>query len=266
MTVLLIGAVVTLGAAGAAYLWPQSSQVSNALIMAFIGLILTVVCENRVRLHEMEATIMSSSRELAVHRDIRRRTEGSPELRAAYESTREDLDLLSQGSYRIRTLVETYSDDTRRIERMRGGEVLRSTAPVDTRSPAEALRQFSKPQYQASMRAHEAAARRGVKVHRIYLLRSRSMMTDADVAHHLRDIGRRHRNLEIRVLFRDEASLDPDSLDFLVFGDRAVSVGQLDPDTGVVNSAVVHTAPEKVYQYVRRYQMLLDASEPLPTA
>jgi hypothetical protein len=68
--------------------------------------------------------------------------------------------------------------------------------------------------------------------------------------------------MDIGVVFLDENELGPE-FDFLVFGDRKVSVGVVDPGSGKVWSARASILREEVDQYTKKYKHLKDLSKPL---
>lgn len=80
---------------------------------------------------------------------------------------------LAGGVYYIRSEPAVYHDDIRSIKLISVGQSLLSTCPVSDVSIDAAVKQFSGPNYLASIDAHREAAKRGVLVTRTYFFKRR---------------------------------------------------------------------------------------------
>jgi len=168
---------------------------------------------------------------------------------------------LSDGQYQLHTLEQVYEDDTRSIELMQNNEVLRSICPLarDTDSLKQQIRNKS---YLASIKAHLDAAQRGVRVMRIYAFLDRSLIDLTELREHFSSLV--SANVEVYVIFHDDPRFRQAQsihLDFLVFGDRKVSIGEIDPRTEVVSGARIDTNRMTVEKCIREYNTLLRISE-----
>lgn len=249
--VLSIGVAVTLLASFISYIFPQSPSVNSALVAGLVGIVLTVALDLRAKIGEVEEQMSIGSSEASTRKrvmDLRRKDKFYLQR---YDELKQEMDELANGTYRIRTLNDLYLDDIRSINELRKGEHLLSTCPVSTVSKTAAADQLSDPHYKASMEAHRSASMRGVRVTRIYLFRSEDFAIYEPIMSHLVELVQS--KMEILILLRDEAKREG-PFDFLVFGDRKVSVGEVNPDTGVVSSARVHSDPEIVKSYKREYR------------
>lgn len=179
-----------------------------------------------------------------------------------YNQLRWHLRELSEGRYLMHNLNEVYEDDTRSIELMKKDEVLRSICPL-ARDTDPVDQQLSNKSYLASIDAHINAAKKGVRVFRIYALPDFELLENEKLRAHLSQLV----DADVKVYyiiygdprFRQAETID---LDFLIFGDRKVSIGKIDPRSEVVSGAIVVTDKTTVAKYIRDYNTLLRIAEP----
>lgn len=250
---LIAGVVLSLGGALVTFIWPQSDAVNIALLTALIGISISVGLGQRVATSELMEAVEKNGRDVEILRRIMRRGKTDEMIIERYERLRQEIADLAEGRYYIRSLPALYIDNIRQMRILHRGERLLSTCPVTIVSLELAEQQLRDVHYLASMEAHEAAANRGVKVTRIYLFKNREFLELGSIRSHIEELQKSR--MEVRVCFRDEAKIEGD-YDFLVFGERKVSVGSVDPDTGMVSGAVVYSDPSIVGSYIRQYEQL----------
>jgi hypothetical protein len=68
--------------------------------------------------------------------------------------------------------------------------------------------------------------------------------------------------MDIRVLFQDRAGQSVDNFDFLVFGDKKVSVGKIGPN-GMIVGADVYLDRNHVSKYLGECQKIWNTSAPI---
>ena len=101
------------------------------------------------------------------------------------------------------------------------------------------------------MRAHIAVAQRGVRVIRIYAFLDRATLDIPELIEHLNELHKY--GIEVRLIFhsdpkfRQAKAID---MDFLIFGNRKVSIGKIDPRSEVVSGARVTTNQIIIEQYI----------------
>jgi len=256
---LAIGSIATAGSAIIAYFFADSVAVLAALLIGLTGLALTLILDQRVKLGEIERLVTEANVEAFTAAEISRLARVDEAFGIKYAELKSEMADLAKGIYQIRTLTSLYQDDIRSIERLRSGEALLSTCPVNPASEAEAVRQISSPVYRGSIAAHIAAVERGVKVTRIYLIRDISLFLHSPIMRHLAELEAS--NMDVRVILRDEVILDG-GFDFLVFGSGKVSVGVAEPGAGTVSGAIVYTDDNIIRRHMAEYEKLRVMSTP----
>ncbi len=259
--VLLIGLAVTVAVALVTFFWPQLDT-KVALLLTLAGSAVSLALSSRLELGEIKQSLAGLGLEPQRAAQIQQWAKRDRFILARYNELRKEMDDLASGTYQLRTIDAVFEDDTRSIDEMTANEVLRSTCPVSTVSVEKARGQIEDARYRASIRSHIAAAQRGVKVTRVYLFRDEGMFTDEVLLDHLKKLNE---NIAVMVLLHDEAPQYED-FDYLVFGNRRVSVGVVGGVTGTVQSAVVYSDREKVEDYIERYRRLTGLSVPFAEA
>jgi hypothetical protein len=222
-------------------------------MVGLVGIAISIVLDIRLTMHQVEEQVHREIGEFGTLKRVRELSKNDEIFLERYAELKREIGELAEGRYRINSLTSLYLDNIRCISELRPGERLLSTCPVSTVSETDAWRQLSAAAYVAAMKAHADAAMRGVEVIRIYLFRDRKMVAYEPIRKHLGELARL--KIDLWILVRDEAKVEGD-LDFLVYGRRKVSVGTIDPDTGMVVSAVIHTDPRIADFYAREYQRL----------
>lgn len=250
---LIVGSIATGAAAVAAYFFAESIPVLAALLIALTGLVLTLTLDHRVKLAETERLLRAQDTAALEREAIEKLAKQDDVFQKKYDELRKEIGDLALGTYRVRTLTSLYQDDIRSIERLKAGEALLSTCPVNPASVVDAQRQLSDPAYRESMRAHVAAANRGVNVTRIYLIKDLAFYGNQAIRSHLRDVSAE--DIDVRVILRNETLLEG-SFDFLVFGLHKVSVGIAEPGAGTVSGGTVYTDTSTVRTHIDEYAKL----------
>ena len=250
---LAVGAAATAGSAVIAYFYAESVAVLSVLLIALMGLTLTLILDQRVKLSEIERSLTTANADASVAAEIARLSKIDDAFSGKYAELKSEMADLARGTYQIRTLTGLYQDDIRSIGRLRSGETLLSTCPVTPTSEVEAVRQLTSPAYRESMRAHTEALNRGVKVTRIYLIRDMALFLHAPIIQHLTEL--KAAQMDVRVILRDQVILDG-QFDFLVFGTSKVSVGVAEPGAGTVSGAIVYTDETAIRRYIAEYEKL----------
>ncbi len=170
---------------------------------------------------------------------------------------------LAEGRYELNSLESVYEEDIRSIIRLGSGEPLRSTCPLAPTK--EGLKdQITNHSYLAAMRSHIEAKQRGIEVTRIYSCSERSMLEQAVLHAHLRELA--EAKINVRMIFfgdpkfKQSKSID---MDFVIFGEKKVSIGKVDPRDGTVSGASIFTDTRTVQKNIRDFEKLLRISEPL---
>jgi hypothetical protein len=207
--------------------WSESKHVSSIIEAALIGVVIGIALELWVKLEEIEDLVADGIADLANAKQIHKNSLKDIFFDQKYEMLKKEISDLASGKYDIPTLDKVYEDDIRTIERLRCGERLLSTCPISPVSKEKVLEQISEDRYKAAMEAHRSAAKRGVRVTRLYV-------------------------------FRDSESLiTPDTkFYFLVFGKRKVSVGEIDLDSVKVRAATVFVDRKNVEKFTKEYEQL----------
>jgi hypothetical protein len=267
----LLGVAATAAALIAPMIWDINSDIKSDFIIGTVGLILTLVCETRLKVEEAEKSTVDSISELrSIAFDtkvqtkrlaqIETNTESDAFFHKRYEELQWEIDGLSEGTYQVKSLAAVYQDDIRSIQLLQNGEKLLSTCPITHESVDAALKYISDPHYLATIGAHCEAAKRRVSVTRIYYFKNREFFDSSKMREHLSAL--KNAGIDIQVTFLSEVTLEPD-YDFLVFGARKVSVGVIDPATGKVWSARASIIPRDVNAYIEKYQRLKELSKPI---
>lgn len=124
--------------------------------------------------------------------------------------------------------------------------------------PQNAINHISESNYTASIEAHLSAVKRGVVAIRIYLFDERRSFDQDTIKNHLVELA--NGGLKILILFRDEGHNPINEDDFLVFGNKKVSVGKLNQTSKIVYSSIVYYNPSKVIEYIMKYDTLTSRS------
>ncbi|MEV7551928.1 hypothetical protein AB0N89_20095 [Amycolatopsis sp. NPDC089917] len=258
---LVIGLLITLVIATASYFWPQSSAVKDALLISLIGISVSVALSARLKLSEISQSMGDVERETQGFNQIQQLAKRDSAVLVRYTELRKEIDELVTGTYYLKSIDEVFEDDVRSIDDLRKGEVLRSTCPISTVSAKRAREQIADVRYLASIQAHIAAAQRGVDVTRVYLFKDIVAFGDDVMIAHLKDLATK---IRIEIVLHSEARLR-EEFDYLVFGDRRVSVGVVGGDTGTVQSAIVHSNRDTVERYIEKYGRLATLASSLET-
>ncbi|AUI61184.1 hypothetical protein [Amycolatopsis sp. BJA-103] len=249
---LIIGLFITLTIAMANYFWPQATAVKDALMISLVGVSVSVALSVRLKLSEISQSIADIERDAQGLAQIQQWAKKDSSVLNRYTELRKEIEELVVGTYRLKSIDEVFEDDVRSIDELRAGEVLRSTCPISTVSAKRAREQIADLRYLASIQAHIAAAQRGVDVTRIYLFRDIAAFGDDVIVAHLKDLAGK---LRIEIILHSEARLR-EEFDYLVFGDRRVSVGVVGGNTGTVQAATVHSDRDTVERYIEKYGRL----------
>jgi hypothetical protein len=259
--VLLVGTLLSLATGVVAFVWPRSIETTLSFVLGLLGVLITLTLDHRLKIGELEDSADRGVEWLRTENQIRKlAADRDQRLSERYDELLREVSELAQGTYRVHTLSKVYLDDIRSIRMLDRDEVLLSTCPISVESIDAVLTQISDPHYKASMAAHADAASRGVKVTRLYLFKARTLATNARVLGHLQELDTK--GIDVRVLLRDEVTFDGE-FDYVIFGNRKVSVGAIDPDTGLVTGVHVHTENRLVESYKERYREMLSVSRSL---
>lgn len=258
---LLIGLAVTVAVALVTFFSPQSDT-KIALIVTLVGLSVSLTLNSRLELAEIKQNLADLGLEPRRAAKIERWAKGDRFVRTRHNELKKELEDLAAGSYQLRTIDAVFDDDVRSINELTANEVLRSTCPISVVSVEKARGQIADGRYQNSVEAHIAAARRGVEVTRVYLFRDEEMFKDKVLLRHLKELSEK---ISVRVLLHDRTP-QRENFDYLVFGNRRVSVGVIDGGNGTVQSAVVYSDRDIVDEYIERYGRLTSQSVPFAEA
>ena len=260
ITTISIGLSLTLAIALITFLWPKSTLVVDSLFIALIGIAITLAFELRLKLIEVEHLIADSISERSKLQRIIEHSQRDVFFSRRFLEVEEEINDLAMGRYQIQSLSALYDNDINSINLLRQGDRLFSTCPISVESREAALEQIGDPSYVGSIDAHLAAVLRGVVVTRIYLFKSYSLFDQAALKDHL--MALKNGGIEIRVVLREIVHVDTE-FDFLVFGERKVSVGVVDPDSGIVRGGRISVDQATVDRYIRDYEQLRRISQPL---
>lgn len=256
MKALIIGVFITLGITVVTFFTLPTR--SDSLLVALVGIAISIVIENRVHLgklrHEFSNELSQRARIDQIHKHGRR----EPQFVKRLDELHEELSEMATGKCRLLNLSAVYDDDIESINRLSPGEKLLSTCPVSSISNEDRIRQINDQRYIVSIEAHKKAAKRGVKVHHIYLFRSKQDFGPRELVDHLKEIQKT--NFIIKVAFRDELKV-PAEFDFLVFGKYKVSVGEIDGDSGIVKSGIINIRESNVREYTKQYETIFKLSK-----
>jgi hypothetical protein len=227
--------------------------------IGLIAEVLTSVSVLWVRVSEVEITISDDiSRVLDLANLYRKVAElDDPLFTEKYKQLIWNLGELSEGRYDLLTIEQVYEDDTRSIDMMQSNETLRSICPIARDSDA-AIQQISNKSYLASIKSHIDAANKGVRVIRIYALLDNELFNVNELRSHFDELVTQ--KVEVYLVFHGDPKFrltQTIDLDFLIFGDRKVSIGKIDPRTEVVSGSHVETNHTTVEKYTRDYNTLL---------
>jgi hypothetical protein len=176
-----------------------------------------------------------------------------------YEGYLNKLKELAAGLYELTSLDEVYRDDVVSINRLRKGEILRSTCPV---SPGDTDTQFADDGFVKSTNAHKNAAGRGVQVRRVFIFPTRAVAHSRVVKGHIADL--RSSGVQVKAIFRDEPRHRMNNMlvdDFLIFGELKVSIGVIEPGSWKIRGANVHMDKESVIQHTKNYDHLFEIAD-----
>lgn len=265
-----VTAVLAVVVALVAFLVPQATVAQFGLSVALVGIAITLIVEVIQRLSELEdrlANRLSAIEKLAstegvspaTDKRVLEWTKRDGSLALHYSTFKQELDRMTRGTYSLRSLEEVFRDDVASISGLRSGDTLRSTCPMPPDVQA-ALAYVKTRNYLATIAAHEQAAARGVTVVRIYEFKDRTVFNDPTINQHICDLAQK---FQVRALFRSEARI-VDDWDFLVFGHKKVSVGEIDPDESTPMAAEVHFDPAVVQKYISNYDGLVQISVSVP--
>ncbi|WP_284749865.1 hypothetical protein [Amycolatopsis sp. RTGN1] len=253
--------MITVAVALVTFFWPQLDT-KIALILTLAGSAVSLTLSSRLELGEIKQSLAGLGLEPQRAAQIQQWAKSDRFVLTRYNELRKEMDDLASGIYQLRTIDSVFEDDVRSIDEMTANEVLRSTCPISTVSAEKARGQIADARYRASVKAHLAAAQRGVKVTRVYLFRDEGMFRDEVLLNHLKDLNKR---IAVMVLLHDEAPQHED-FDYLIFGTRRVSVGVVGGVTGTVQSAIVYSDRQIVNDYIERYRRLTGLSVPFAEA
>ncbi len=257
-------------------------SVSTALLVALGVETCALMLVGYVRIVELEKVIADSSQERRRRADEERsflqdrlgeavellglarsvEAKGDEILSKKLKFLMGELRALAQGRYELRRLEDVYLDDAESIGLLHRGEVLRSTCPVSRNDP---VAQFKQRFYVMAMEAHTKAKRRGVDVERVYLFHDRTGYDIPDVQKHLSDLVMD--GLDVRIILRDDpafAKVEGLYSDFVVFGERKVSIGKIEGEDGTVTGASIYSDPLLVTKHISDFGVFLSISYPHP--
>lgn len=175
---------------------------------------------------------------------------------------------LSEGRYSLANIREVYDDDIRSIGQLKSGDSLASMCPVQG-TPEDASAQLKNKNFVASMNAHLKAAADGVTINRIYIFENSSTYNDASVQKHLKEAAVVQNNNGVKsgikisiILLDDDSFSDAKELprDFIIFGNKKVSVGRISAESRVAGGDVFADR-ETIDEYKIMYEGLLRNSE-----
>lgn len=235
------------------------SQYVIALLSEIIVIIFSVTWHFRGRLDDLSLKIADYS--LLIKANDKVTTVDDPAFRQKFVEIRQSLVDISVGYYSIQSLAGVYDDDIASIDDLKKGEILRSMCPVGADS-IKLRDQLSNKSFLASMDAHHRAVDRGVQVHRIYIFESRDSFGNSDdCRRHLMEAVKRGVNPRI-ILLDEKAFEDAVRLphDFIIFGNKKVSVGRVGPNSRV-DGADVYADPETIERFNVEYEKLRRLSE-----
>jgi uncharacterized protein YceH (UPF0502 family) len=240
------------------------------LALGLLVLVFTAACELWFRLADLDekfsnlgekvdTALIVAAREKHIAENVSANQRKDSFFQQRYKELREEIDELSSGKYHIRSLDELYHDDIRSIEELRPGEQLLSLCPVSSELE-EIQEQFSAPSYIASLRAHQTAFARGVKVTRVYRFKDEQLFGMPEIRGHLSELAAS--KIDARVVFEDRTPGKVENFDFLVFGDKKVSIGKLGTDRKI-SGAEVDIDPDRVKNYQKKYKEIVAVSIPI---
>ncbi|WP_162654701.1 DUF6879 family protein [Lentilitoribacter sp. Alg239-R112] len=189
-------------------------------------------------------------------------------FRERYDNIMIELNELCEGRYSLSNISEVYDDDIRSIRLLQKGDTLRSMCPVQG-TAKDAEKQLSNKNFIASMEAHYRAADRKANIHRIYIFESSATFKSDLVQNHLMNSAflpsssTKERLLSVSIILLDDDRFhDARELphDFIIFGDRKVSVGRIAQDSRVAGGDVF-VDRQSVAKYRMEYDRLLRISE-----
>jgi hypothetical protein len=272
-----VGVVVSLAVAAVGFEFSENVPAMNALIIGLILIVLTMVCETRVdlsnvetaleaELHRMKAdfekTLLGLSEDAAIAMKVIKNARVDTMFNTRYEELKQELKQLGEKEYRLEGRTAIYADDRSSIKLLQKGETLLSTCPVKGNLITDAMDHLLKDkEYEATMNCHIDAVKREVSVTRIYYFRRREQFEHEDIRKHLS--GLVAAGLDIRVIFTKGADYLGEEYDFLVFGKRKVSIGTINHRDHTVYKGIVSIDPGKVADYENKYRYIEVTSQKL---
>jgi hypothetical protein len=236
-----------------------------AILIGFSVEIICLLIQMIVDLEKMEGRIVerivnSSELSQAIHRlSLVEDKQFSEKYRELYKK----LIRLSQGSYTVRLRSDIYLENTNALDLLEPNETFRATVPV---SASDVVGQLSDEYFGYYLSKQIEIAQKGVRVIRIYIFPNEAIFDAPEVKKHLDRLI--ENQIEVRVLFKSmpvsHRLAELFESDFLIFGKRKVSVGQLGTADSVVISTQFSIAPETVEKYLQNFKTLYDISESYP--
>jgi len=226
---------------------------SDSLLVALIGIGISVSIDSRDLLGKLTRLFDIEIANRTMEDRIKKFGKYEPMLISRFDEIQNELDLMSHGKCRLQNLNAVYDDDILSIKKLGKGDQLLSTCPVSSVSDDDRMRQINDPRYLASIESHTTASRKGVHVNRLYLFRNKIDLGPDELVSHLKSLGRSR--MTIKIAFRDELDI-PANFDFVIFGSHKVSIGEIDGDTGVVQSGLIDVDDNTVKEYTQKYNAI----------
>ena len=205
---------------------------SLVAIIAILVSLIVFVYEINTKIHSaiINSDMLAKAEDYAVHSK-------DPGFKKEYTKIKWKLTELAAGHYEIKGQQNVYKDDIESIKVLDPNETLLSVCPVGklegSGSEIDELdivrKSLANVDFLESMEAHYDAARKGLKVKRIYLFKSKLSLDNLDECKdHLNKV--RDNGIAVSIIFLDNHPRDDDYVravhprDFILFGNNKVSV------------------------------------------
>ncbi len=259
--ILISGTILAiLSGFASSYLSSRDSAIMVTLITEVLTISFTVLSivtglrENLIKSVKESSELLQATEKLSIFEDR--------QFKEKYIELYRELIELSKGKYTINLRSDIYMDNIKSLDMLKPNEIFRATVPV---SASDYKGQLSDEYFQYYIEKQIEMAQKGVKIIRLYLFPNKEISESVEIKNHLDRLV--DNKIEIRILIRDEhlpisrKHVELFDSDFLVFGEKKVSIGQLGIKDNVVVSTQINIDPNLVKKYTDNFQILYDISK-----
>jgi hypothetical protein len=206
---------------------------------------------------KVDAGLAATENESRLAKLIEINARQDPNFAIRYSKLKNEMGKLAGGTYEIGSLDELYDDDVQSIGALNPDEQLLSLCPVSPSDPQGVIEKLSGPRYRASFTAHQRAFAKGVKVTRIYRFRNQALFERPELKPYVSELAKSE--MDLRVVFEDKIPSQVDNFDFLIFGNKKLSIGLVGVGGEIVGGEV-YLDPVRIDIYKNKYQTIVGVS------